>query len=77
MIKNLKFHRCGLWLICFFCASSVVFGQDLGSSNGLFNSPNPKISKKTVKKTTSKKVHRQQAKKPFPNLAQPSKQHEA
>lgn len=55
MIKNLKFHRCGLWLICFFCASSVVFGQDLGSSNELFNSPNPKISKKTVKKTTSKK----------------------
>ena len=54
-MKNWKFYRYGLWLICVLVASSNAFGQDLGSSNGLFNSPNPKSSKTTTKKTTSKK----------------------
>lgn len=56
MIKDLKFYRYGFLLICFFCVSSIAFGQDLGSSNGLFNSPNPKSSKTTKKKPTSKKT---------------------
>ena len=57
---NLKFYRYGLLLICFICACGNAFGQDLGSSNGLFNSSNPKAAnpktaKTTVKKTTPKK----------------------
>lgn len=52
MIKDLKFYRYGFLLICF---TSTAFGQDLGSSSGLFNSPSPKSSKPTKKKTTAKK----------------------
>lgn len=63
MIKDLRFYRYGLWLICFLVASSNVFGQDLGSSNGLFNSTSPKSSKPTAKKTTPKKVTPTESKK--------------
>lgn len=56
MIKDLRFYRYGLWLICFLVASSNTWGQDLGSSNGLFNSKNPKTSKPTPKKATPKKT---------------------
>ncbi len=52
MIKNWKFYRYGLWLICFLVASGNVFGQDLGSSSGLFNSSKPTPSKPTVKKSS-------------------------
>lgn len=66
MIKDLRFYRYGLWIICFLVASSNLFGQDLGSSNGLFKSSNPKTSKSAEKKTTPKKVVSSETKKTIP-----------
>ena len=53
MPKELKFYRCGLLLICIALVPVYIFGQDLGSSSGLFNSPNPKTKAKP--KTAPKK----------------------
>ncbi len=64
MIKDVKFYQYGLLLICFIIASSNALGQDLGSSNGLFNSSNPKTSKTTVKKATPKKTSPTASQKP-------------
>lgn len=53
MLKTVKFCAS----LCFlFVLSMVGFGQDLGSSNGLFRSPNPstKSSSSSAKKTTPK-----------------------
>jgi superkiller protein 3 len=54
MRKELKFYRCGLLLVCFALAPGYIFGQDLGSSSGLFNSPKSKA--KTTPKTAPKKT---------------------
>ena len=54
MRKELKFYRCGLLLICLALAPGYIFGQDLGSSSGLFNSSKSKT--KTTPKTAPKKT---------------------
>ncbi|MBX7169333.1 MAG: tetratricopeptide repeat protein [Pyrinomonadaceae bacterium] len=43
-----------LFFCLVFALSVVSFGQDLGSSNGLFRSPNPTSTKTTEKKSTPK-----------------------
>jgi superkiller protein 3 len=54
MRKELKFYRCGLLLVFLALAPGYVFGQDLGSSTGLFNSSKSKA--KTTPKTEPKKT---------------------
>lgn len=57
MLKGLVKNKYGLLIICLALLQLSAFGQDLGSSSGLFNSPNPKTSAKTTaaKKTVTKK----------------------
>ena len=52
MRRDLKIYNCGLLLLFFVFASGSIYSQDLGSSNKLFDSSNPKTT--TVKKTAPK-----------------------
>ncbi len=52
-MKHLKVYQYGLVLALFLLAAGDGFGQDLGSSNTLFN---PSSSKKATPKTTAKKT---------------------
>lgn len=57
MRKDFRIYKCGMFLVCFLSLQIFAFGQDLGSSSGLFNAPNPKTktaAKSTAKKTTPK-----------------------
>lgn len=54
MSKNMKSYRFGLLLACLLISPIYLFGQDLGSSNGLFRSSKP-AKKSTTKKKSSKK----------------------
>ncbi|HXG82621.1 MAG TPA: tetratricopeptide repeat protein, partial [Pyrinomonadaceae bacterium] len=60
MPVNKKFYRYALMTALFVCAPAFVSAQDLGSSNSLFNAPNPKTksapAKTTPKKTAAKKT---------------------
>ncbi len=53
MLKGLKIYQCGLILTAFVCLTMTAFGQDLGSSSGLFSNPK---TKKAVAKTPAKKT---------------------
>lgn len=56
MIKDAKIFRLGFLLISFAFTPLLAFGQDLGSSSGLFRASNPSTkSSSAAKKTTSKK----------------------
>lgn len=55
-MKGFSFYGTVFSAIGFFVLTGSAFGQDLGSSNGLFRSPNPKAaSKSTASKSTSAK----------------------
>lgn len=55
MLEELKNHRMSLILGCMLLFPTILFGQDLGSSNGLFRASNPTTKSTTApKKTTSK-----------------------
>ncbi|NNE97957.1 MAG: tetratricopeptide repeat protein [Pyrinomonadaceae bacterium] len=54
MIKYLKSCRFGLLLACLLITPAYLFGQDLGSSNGLFRSSKSAKKASTKKKTTKK-----------------------
>ncbi len=56
MRKELKFYRCGLLLILLAFAPVYIFGQDLGSSSGLFNSAKSKSNSKTASKKAAPKA---------------------
>ncbi len=55
-MKYLRFYKYGLLPAIFVCAAGNSFGQDLGSSNALFNAPaaKTKTAKATAKKPVSK-----------------------
>lgn len=60
MLKNRKIHTFVLTATLIVLVPTFVFAQDLGSSNGLFNAPNPKTkgtraAKKAVKKSEPEK----------------------
>ena len=61
MVKALIVNRFGIFLLCLACFQISAFGQDLGSSSGLFNSPNPKTASKTPTRKAAVK-----SKKPAP-----------
>ena len=57
MLKNLRVYKFALILIGLACLPISAFGQDLGSSSGIFNNPKTKKSApKTPAKTPVKKV---------------------
>ena len=57
MLRNLQICKGGLLLIVLIALSATAFGQDLGSSSGLFNNPKTKTAPKTApKKTVPKKA---------------------
>jgi tetratricopeptide (TPR) repeat protein len=57
MFKYLRFFKYGLVLIvALFCVPTISHGQDLGSSNGLFNKTNAGNSKKAAPKTRRTKT---------------------
>lgn len=56
MGKAAIINKFGISLLCFVCLQLCVSAQDLGSSNGLFNSPNPKTNSKTASKKTAAKT---------------------
>ena len=78
MSKYMKSYRFGLLLACLLISPAYLFGQDLGSSNGLFRSSKPakksapkKTSKK--KKSTKKKPKRSSTRKSTPRKSSSSK----
>ena len=58
MLKKLQIDRYGLLLIILTILSTMVFGQDLGSSSGLFNNPKTKTVPKTAPKKAAPKPKR-------------------
>ena len=54
MLKKFEVTKFAALLVCFIGLQISVLGQDLGSSNGLFNSPNPKT--KNASKAAPKKA---------------------
>ena len=57
MFKNKMLHKCCLTAAFLLFASALGSAQDLGSSNGLFNAPNPKSKTvKTARKPAAKKA---------------------
>lgn len=52
-MKSLTIYGKGFLLVGFFLLASSAFGQDLGSGNSIFRSPNPKTGKASSKKTTA------------------------
>ena len=52
MRKDTRIYQCGLMTIVFVCLATAAFGQDLGSSSGLFSNPK---TKKAAAKTPPKK----------------------
>lgn len=53
MRKDLQIYKYAMFLICLLGLQVSAFGQDLGSSSGLFNAPNPK-TKNTAKPAAKK-----------------------
>ncbi len=58
MLKKLQIDRYGLLLIILTILPTMVFGQDLGSSSGLFNNPKTKTVPKTAPKKAAPKPKR-------------------
>lgn len=55
MMKDAKFYRLGILLICFAITPLLAIGQDLGSSNGLFRASNPTTKSNSASKKTAPK----------------------
>ncbi len=55
MIKYLRSYKFGLLLCCLLFSSVTAFGQDLGSSSGLFRSTKKKSTSSKKKKTSTRK----------------------
>ncbi len=59
MFRNTQFYKLGFLLILVLCLPTISFGQDLGSSNGLFNNTKKtpkKIKPKPRRKTTARRI---------------------
>ncbi len=64
MLRDLRIYKYGLILVAFVCFTTMAFGQDLGSSSGLFSNPK---TKKAAPKVKSAATARRTAPKPRPN----------